>query len=675
MPKITLLSILLTSCVFAQPQPAKTVKPVPEKSKSLLSCVMAPHIMRMFLSQHMTEKTLSPEIQRRTIKSFLEGIDGMKLYLTKSEYADLEKKLNATFVSMRQGNCSALEESRQLIEIRAKEHYDFVKKLVEDESFKFDESVELVINPEKRTHFESQDEAKAYLSKYVHLQLARYLAADKEIKEAKEYLVKSYLRSSKKIRELEMSDLLDIFVNSFSSSLDPHSSYFSPRTDEEFDIEMTNSLEGIGASLSWDNGFTVVAEVITGGPADQQKVLMRDDRILAVAQGNRGEYVPIVDMELSDVVRLIRGKANSVVKLRIQRKVNGENTNLEVAITRGKVSIKEQMAKIKYEERERAGKKQTLAVITLPSFYSGEKGANRSAYNDVKKLLEEAQAKKVDGVLFDMSNNGGGLLTDAVGIAGLFIKQGGIVASKFNDGEIDVLEDKDPTTLYSGPLVLLINRYSASASEIVAGALKDYKRGLVVGGDHTFGKGTVQSLGQLPEGFGALKYTISMFYLPSGQSTQHKGVDSDVVIPSPLNSDEIGEKSMDYSFPPSSVKAFMSKLANEKPGIDGRWTPIKPQWVKELKAKSDLRVKSKEEFKEIFKDIEFTKKKDDVVKVKEFLARSKEIEKKDKKALNKRQSEIIEELGRPYVNEALDILADLVETQAKESSAVAKKGP
>lgn len=664
-PKFAIFSLfLLTSCLFAQPQSA-TPKAQPGKTKSLLNCVTAPHIMRMFLMQHMTEKTITPEIKRRTVKSFLDGVDGMKLYFTKAEHTQLEKKVEGVFNSMGRGDCAVLEEARQLAEQRSKEQYEFVKKLVEKPEFKFDETVELVINPKKREYPADAAAVNKFLEKYVHVQLARYVAADKDIKESKEMLVKSYLRASKKIREIEMSDLLDIFINSFSTSLDPHSNYLSPRTDEEFDIEMTNSLEGIGASLMWDNGFTVVAEVIAGGPAEVQKKLQRDDRILAVAQGEKGEYVPIVDMELSDVVRLIRGKANSIVKLRVQRKLEGENTNLEVQIQRGKVSIQEQMARIKYETRERDAKKLNLAVINLPAFYLGERGANRSAYNDVKKLLEEAKTKKVDGVLFDMSNNGGGILTDAVGIAGLFIKEGGVVASKFTGGESEVLEDKDPNTVYSGPLVILQNRYSASASEIVAGALKDYKRALVVGGDHTFGKGTVQSLAQLPEGLGALKFTISMFYLPSGQSTQHKGVDSDIVIPSVLNSDEIGEKSMDYSFPPSSIKSFLGKKSNVASGAE-HWTPIKSQWVKDLKAKSEARVKTKEEFKEIFRDIELSKKKDDVVKVKEFLARSKEIEKKDKKDVKKRQSELVEELGRPYVNEGLDILADLVSVQAKK---------
>lgn len=667
LPKFALLSVLLTSCLFAQPKPdsarAGTSK---AKPKSLLTCETVPHLMQMFLMQHLTVKTVTPEIQRRTIKSFLESLDGMKMYFTKAEHADLEKKIGAMFVTMRQGNCSALEEAHKLIEIRSKEHYAYIQQLLKSPNFKFDDSVELQINPKKRDYAKDSDEIKKFLNKYVHIQLARYLAADKDLKESESLLEKSYLRTTKKIREIETSELLDIFVNAFSTSLDPHSSYFSPKTDEEFGIEMTNSLDGIGASLMWDNGFTVVAEVIAGGPADKQKVLMRDDKILAVAQGVNGEFVPIVDMELSDVVHLIRGEVNSIVRLRIQRKTGGENTNLEVQITRGKVSIKEQMARIRYETRERDGKKLNLGVITLPAFYSGERGANRSAYNDVKRLLEEANAKKVDGILFDLSNNGGGMLTDAVGITGLFIKEGPVVASKMSGEEVDVLEDKDPTTVFTGPLVLLTNRYSASASEIVAGAIKDYKRGLIVGGDHTYGKGTVQTLGQLPEGLGALKFTIAMFYLPSGDSTQHKGVVGDIVMPSVLNSDDIGEKATDYSFPPSSIKSFMGKKVDTAPGKADYWKPIQASWIKQLRAKSESRIKAKDEFKDIFRDVEIAKKKDDVIKVKEFLARSKELEKKDKKDVKKRQSEIIEEMGRPYVNEGLDILSDLIEVESKK---------
>ncbi|HVJ65121.1 MAG TPA: S41 family peptidase [Bdellovibrionota bacterium] len=662
--KFAVLSLLLTSCLFAQPKGDKAAAPSPARSKSQMTCVMAPHIMRMFLLQHMTEKSITPEIQRRTVKSFLESLDGMKLYLTKSEYKSLDEKLTKMFKGMGRGDCSALEDARTIVEQRSKEHYNYMQKLLGD-SFKFDETVELVTDPKKRDFAATNEDINKFLNKYVHVQIVRYLAADKDLKESKELLLKSYMRNSNKVRELAMADLLDLFINSFSSSLDPHSNYLPPKADEEFDIGMTNSLEGIGASLTWQDGFTVVNEVIKGGPADRAKVLTREDRILAVAQGNKGEYVPIVDMDLSDVVRLIRGKKGSTVKLRVQRKVDGVNTNLEVAIVRDKVAVQEQMARIKYEERERNGKKLNLGVITLPSFYSGERGANRSAYNDVKRLLAEAKEKKVDGLMLDLSNNGGGLLTDAVSIAGLFLKEGEVVASKFTGGEVEKLKDEDSSTDYSGPLVLLINRYSASASEIVAGALKDYNRALIVGGDHTFGKGTVQSLAQLPEGLGALKFTISMFYLPSGDSTQHKGVDSDIVIPSVLNSDDIGEKAMDYSIPPSSIKSFLGKNVNVASGKPDHWNPVKSAWVKSLAAKSSERVKSKEEFKEIFKDIEIAKDKNETIKVKEFLARSKEIEKKDKKDLSKRQIELIEELGRPYVNEGLDILADLVEVEKK----------
>ena len=653
--KIVILQLFLTACFFS-PDKSAARKP-PTKSK--LNCIITPQIMRVFLSQHMVQKKLSSEIRKRTVKSFIESMDGMKILFTKEDYKKLDKELNNMFVTMGRGDCKAIEEVRKTAEIRSKENYAHMTKLLGN-GFKFDEGIELVTNPEKREYPDSKQDAYKFLDKYVHLQIARYLAADKKLDEAKKLTLKSYNRALKKLRELESPEVLGAFLNSFSSSLDPHSNYFSPKSDEEFEIDMTNSLEGIGASLGWEDGFTVVHEVIAGGPAERAKNLIRKDKILAVAQGASGQFVPIIDMELSDVVRLIRGKKGTTVRLRILRKVDGNNSNVEIAIVRDKVSIKDQMARVSYEKKKHGDKEYNLAVISLPSFYTGERGAGQSAYEDVRKLLEQAKKKKIDGVVLNLTNNAGGSLPDAVNLAGLFIGEGGVTASKFVDGKVNVLADDDSGIVYSGPLVVLTSRFSASASEIVAGALQDYKRAVIVGADHTFGKGTIQQLSPLSPELGAIKYTISMYYLPGGHSPQHSGVDSDVVLPSVLHTDDYGEKSFDYSLPPSKVKSFVSAKANLAEGAEGYWTPVKASVLKDVANNSTKRVKSKEDFKDIFKDIEEVKNKDEVVKVKEFLVRAKESEEKDEKNQDKKQIELIEEAGRPYVNEALDILVDLI---------------
>ncbi len=289
-------------------------------------------------------------------------------------------------------------------------------------------------------------------------------------------------------------------MNSYSSAIDPHTNYFSPISSENFNIEMSLSLEGIGARLMSEDGYTKIVEIIPGGPAFKSKVLQADDRIVAVAQGEDGEFVDVVGWRITDVVQLIRGPKESIVRLQVLPAEGGlDATQIEISLVRDKIKLEDQAAKSEILEITNDGLPYKVGVITIPKFYTDFEGQRngekdyKSTSRDVKKLLEELNTENVDAVIIDLRNNGGGSLTEAVEVAGLFIEQGPVVQVRDMDNNVDIVKDPDPDIIYSGPVAVLVNRFSASASEIFAGAMQNYGRGIVIG-EQTYGKGTVQNL-------------------------------------------------------------------------------------------------------------------------------------------------------------------------------------
>ena len=327
--------------------------------------------------------------------------------------------------------------------------------------------------------------------------------------------------------------------------------------------------------------------------------------------------VDVIDMDLRDIIKLIRGKKGTRVTLTILRQAE-QTDRFDVTITRDKIDIKEQKARIDYETRTVNGRQYRFGVIELPSFYGDEK-ENKSAYEDVKSLLAEARQRQVDGIVLDLSRNGGGLLGEAVRIAGLFLGKGGIVATKDSQDQVTILASgsaaagmggsgasvvkfpaEPPGALYTGPLVVLTSRLSASASEIVAGALKDYRRAVIVGADHTFGKGSVQELSSLPRGLGGMKITTALFFLPGGKSTQKMGVEADVPLPTWFILEDIGERALDYPLPVQAIAPFIGAPGNATPP----WKPLEQPLLAELEARSRARVAKDAKFAEITKSNE-----------------------------------------------------------------------
>jgi carboxyl-terminal processing protease len=439
---------------------------------------------------------------------------------------------------------------------------------------------------------------------------------------------------------------------------------------------MKLSLEGIGALLSSDNGFVIIQELIPGGSAERSGLLKPKDKIIAVAQ--KGERpVNVIEMELRDVVKMIRGKKGTQVTLTILRQAE-RTYRFDITVTRDKIELKDQEAKITYEVRTVDGKQYRFGVIDLPSFYGDEKGS-KSCYEDMKKLLAEAQRERIDGIVLDLSRNGGGLLGEAVRITGLFLGKGGIVATK--DGRERVLiyangmdssgikgdkrkligfPEEDSSSVYIGPLVVLTSRLSASASEIVAGALKDYRRAVIVGSDHTFGKGTVQALTALPRDLGGMTVTTSMYFLPGGKSTQKIGVDADVQLPLFFSLEDVSETSFDYPLPSQSIMPFLSL-----PGDTKRfWKPVEQSMIKKLAVMSHARIAKDAKFAKIIEDNKEAAAKKGFIRLADL---RKEIKEEGGSSKNETPTELKQkarEQYAPFVNESVNILLDMVKLRS-----------
>ena len=628
-----------------------------------LQCQSVPALMSVFLGNHFSINQLNPEVKSRTVNLFLKFIDPNKQLLFKSDADKITKELTDVFETMKSGNCAALTDVSNVLVTRALENQQIVTEKLKGD-FKLNENVRYQTDSKKREYPKNADEKKKFLDDAIQTQIATIMAGDVKLDKAKQQLVKRYDLSIKRSKEMNQGKMINLFTESFAHALDPHSDYLPAEQLEEFKINMNLSLEGIGVSLSSDDGYTIVQEIIPGGSADRAKALAPKDKIIAVAQDKK-EAVSIVDMDLSDVVKMIRGKKGTKVNLTVVRQKGGSSNTFNITLVRDKVDMKEQAAKVTYQDYKIGAKNVKVALIDLPSFYGGADKNSRDCFTDLKKIVEEAAAKKVDGMILDLSTNGGGLLQDAVKIAGLFIKTGTVVATIDGKKNRDVLADDDAKIVYHGPLMLLTTRQSASASEILAGAMKDYKRALIVGGDHTYGKGSVQVLNPLPLGLGAMKLTTQMFYLPGGVSTQFGGVNSDVSMPTYLDIDDMGEKYMDYALPPTKTEPFITvDAANTKDPTEA-WKPISDDLVKMLREKSSKRVADNADFKEIQKDLEDIKKNEGWVKVAEIMNRSgkdkdKRKEKKEKGNTAQGRRELW--LKNPYLQESISIMKDWLAT-------------
>jgi carboxyl-terminal processing protease len=590
----------------------------------VLSCSRSYDLVKSLLKRHISFRQLSPELRERAVDVYIERIDPSKTLFLSDEVKQLKTRMLGVFFGMQNDECDLLDETQAELVKRYERMDNEVREFVSDENYAVDTDVVLILDPEKRGHPQDDEARRRLVERLVHFQMSNYLESDMDLAKAKEKLIHRYELMTKRARELEPRDTYGNFLNAFAGALDPHSTYYPPEAVEDFEIQMSLSLDGIGVALSSKDGYSVVERIIPGGATDKADALEPGDKIIAVAQEGE-DPVDIIDMSLRDVVAMIRGKRGTTVHLTVLRK--GETTErLEVAIVRDKVTIEDAAATLEFKEVEIGGSKKKLAILDLPTFYGDPDPSKRQSGRDVRDLLRQVREAKADGLLLDLSRNGGGKLESSVEIAGLFIRDGGIVAVKNVFSEVQVLEDQDEDIVYDGPLVILTSRITASASEIVAGAMKDYRRAVIVGDDHTFGKGTVQSFVHQPGRLGAIKVTTALFFRPGGTSTQHEGVAADVVLPSLYATDDLGERYTPYSLKSQVISPFLEptfpRMSTEKTA----WSPISDEILATLAERSAARVEASEEFAEIKEQLAKLESEDDVLRLADLIEERKEAE-------------------------------------------------
>lgn len=634
-----------------------------------IKCSRLPLLFGRILSNHYSMKTITREVRHQIIEQMVKHLDPSKTLFYESDMGKVKPVLQKVFIGMQSGDCASLKQVYDLMVLRARENESMVKKILGPD-FRIDEAMELQFDVKKRPYAKNQEEKYALLSKFLQFQIENDLLEGIDLAESKKQQIHRYELQTSRVIQRTPEKLTTILAESFANALDPHTEYLSPDEFEDLRIHMKLSLEGIGALLKSINGFTVIEELIPGGGAERSGLLKPKDKIIAVAQKNEPP-VNVIDMELRDVVKMIRGKKGTQVTLTILRQAE-RTVRFNITIVRDKIYMKDQEAKITYETRKLEGRSYRFGVIELPSFY-GDTKENKSCFQDMKKLLEEARKQRVDGIVLDLSHNTGGLVDEAVRTAGLFIGKGGIVATKDSNDSVTILANGstaditrngmrkiitlpfDPSeTLFTGPLVVLTSRMSASASEIVAGALQDYNRAVIIGADHTFGKGSVQELTPLPRDMGGIKITKALYFLPSGRSTQKTGVVADVLLPMPFSQEDIGETSLEYPLPPQSIVPFL--------GIKGEktrsWTPVNKLKIAELAEKSKARIAKNAKFAEIIKDNQEAAQKNGIIR----LADLRKEMKKNGLTGQDTPSELrqkAKEHFAPFTNESVNILFDM----------------
>ena len=549
------------------------------------------NVVELLKRHHYSKPPLDDARSAIIYDSYLKLLDPSRSYFLASDIAEFDKWKYKFDDFLKSGdlNPGFIIYKRYLD--RVKSRLDFalaeLNKGVDSLDFKAKESLE--IDRKEAPWLKSEAELNDLWRKRIKDEVLRLKIAGKEPAKIQELLTKRYKNQLARLDQTRSEDIFQAYINTFAMSYDPHTNYLSPDNAENFDINMSLSLEGIGAVLQSDNDQVKIVRLVPAGPADKTKQVAPADKIIGVAQGDK-EMVDVIGWRLDEVVKLIRGPKGSVVRLEVIPASNAPNdqTSKIVSITPEAVKLEEQAAKKSILNLKQDGKDYKLGVIEIPAFYLDFKAFRagdpnyKSTTRDVKKLLTELQKEKVDGVIIDLRNNGGGSLQEATELTSLFIDKGPTVLVRNADGKVDVLEDENPGAFYKGPMALLVNRLSASASEIFAGAMQDYHRALIIGGQ-TFGKGTVQTI--QPLNHGELKLTLAKFYRVSGQSTQHQGVLPDVAFPSIIDTKEIGESALPEAMPWDTIRPAI------KPAVD----PFKP-FINQLKAEHDARVAKDAEF-------------------------------------------------------------------------------
>jgi carboxyl-terminal processing protease len=609
-------------------------------------------------SYHYLHLKVGDDLSEKAFEQYLKRLDFGKQFLLAGDISNLSKYKKEVDDQLLSGKLKLLEESKILMVERIGQIDKYREKYFK-KGINFNSKSTLELDSKKRKHLASISELKDLWSRiFTYETVISYLSLEEEqngekdkkdkkkkkkskkkVKPVKKMSVKEMKEeaqrlTSKKYQQLfsrlikdDYDDYIEKFMNSVSTVFDPHTTYLPPKKKEDFDIDISGSLEGIGAVLQEDGLYIKVVKIVPGGAAWRGKELEAEDKILAVGQGD-GEPVDLVGMRVDDAVRYIRGKKDTEVRLTLKK---ADGSRKIISIIRDMVRIGESYAKSSILTHKKSGHK--VGYIRLPKFYRdfGGKGGQRNCSDDVHKEIIRLKKEGIKGLILDLRSNGGGALEDARKMSGLFIKQGPIVQVKDHTGKLDILKDRDPDIEYKGPLIVLINRFSASASEIVAAAMQDYGRGVVVGGKFSHGKGTVQAVLDLNQGplinmfgpkIGALKVTIQKFYRVNGGSTQYRGVTPDIILPDAFSGVENRENDLDYSLKWDETKKLRFS----------RWQQSKLN-ISKLIANSQKRAKRSKGLKRIQESLSYMAKRRKQTEVTVNLKRKRKEDKKNKKIL------------------------------------------
>lgn len=573
-------------------------------------------VVSLIVNRHFKRMEFGDTVSEAILENYLKDIDENKLYLLQSDIDEFNKYKHTLDDELRQekNNLNTayfiynrylqrvferLERNKKLL----KEKYDFTA----DEYFESDRK--------KVSYPKNQEEADKEWRKVLKNSFLEGKLAGEKPEETQKKLEKRYETFAKNIAKTSVEDVFQSYMNALAMAYDPHTNYFSPVAASNFNMNMNRSLEGIGAILSSENDYIVIREVRPGGPAFKSKKIFKNDRIIGVAQGNEGEMVDIIGWRVDDAIQLIRGKQGTVVRLKILPASEGATAKpLEVKMIREKINLEDQSVTKQIIEFEKDKKKYRIGVIGVPAFYINfdeyreGKPDYKSTTNDVKKILEQLKTENIDGVIVDLRYNGGGSLKEAIDLTSLFIRGGAVVQVKDANGRISVGDTDDFNQVYAGPLLVMTNRFSASASEIFSGAIQDYKRGIVVG-ESTYGKGTVQNVLELGRymvaennngNVGQLNLTVSKYYRAAGSSVQNKGVIPDILLPTPFEDNEFSEAAYKSSLPWDEVPPARSfKPTNE----------LSEKNLKKMKDNFQKRLKTDEDLKKLLLNAEKMRKK------------------------------------------------------------------
>ena len=555
---------------------------------------------------HYRQSPINDPVSALVLDRFIEQLDGARSYFLASDIADFERFRYQLDDAVVAGQLEPVFTMFNRFQVRNRERVAYALQLLKtepdftvDETFEFDRA--------KAPWAKTPDELNEIWRKRVKNDALSLMLTEKTWPEARDVLQKRYERVLKRTEQVTSDDIFEVFMNAFAHVFDPHSSYFSPRNSEEYRIQMSLSYEGIGASLQLVDDYVTVLNILPGGAAAVDGSLNANDRILAVGEGKTGKFVDVVGWRLDDVVQIIRGKVGTTVRLQVlPGGAAPGSSEKELALVRSKVTLEAQAAQKEVRKVKRGDHEVAIGVINVPSFYqdfeaksSGAKDY-RSTTRDVRKLIEELQKNDhIESLVMDLRGNGGGHLTEATALSGLFIPGGPIVQLRETGGRVEVLDDPEPTIAWDGPLIVLVDRFSASASEIFAAAIQDYGRGLVVG-QQTYGKGSVQNLYPLDRyalgpdpGFGQLTVTIGKYYRVTGESTQHRGVQPDIAMPTAISTEEVGESTRESALPWDRIR----------PVEFGRETQLS-QAVPTLEHSHEERIASDPDFRLLLADLD-----------------------------------------------------------------------